>query len=76
MKPGEAMKAIALGVAPAMKARAFRKRRHSFNRAVTDGIVHVLNFQMVRLIRAERSSSIRAAAGFRMSPRSMAKILQ
>jgi hypothetical protein len=29
-----------------MKARAFRKRRHSFNRAASDGIVHVLSFQM------------------------------
>ncbi|MCS5722889.1 DUF4304 domain-containing protein [Herbiconiux sp. CPCC 203407] len=32
--------------APQLKALGFRKRRHSFNRSVGDGITHVLNFQM------------------------------
>lgn len=32
--------------APALKANGFRKRRHSFNRPASDGLVHVVNFWM------------------------------
>jgi len=32
--------------APLLKAARFKKRRHSFNRPGTDGIVHVVNFWM------------------------------
>jgi hypothetical protein len=32
--------------APMLKAAGFRKRRHGFNRAVADGIVHVVHFWM------------------------------
>jgi hypothetical protein len=33
-------------IAPALQAEGFRKRRHAFNRAAGDGIVHVIHFQM------------------------------
>jgi hypothetical protein len=42
----DAMKQIAAAAAPMLKAAGFRKRRHTFNRSVADGLVHVVNFQM------------------------------
>jgi len=42
----EPMTAVVRQTAPLMKSSGFRKRRHSFNRPATDGIVHVLSFQM------------------------------
>jgi hypothetical protein len=42
----EAMAQIVKALAPVLKHAGFRKRRHSFNRAATDGIVHVVSFQM------------------------------
>ena len=32
--------------APLLRSSGFKKRRHSFNRAVADGLVHVVNFWM------------------------------
>lgn len=40
----QAMAAVVKFSAPTLKAEGFRKRRHSFNRATTDGMVHVINF--------------------------------
>jgi Domain of unknown function (DUF4304) len=42
----EAMAATVRHVAPVTRGHGFRKRRHSFNRAALDGIVHHLSFQM------------------------------
>jgi hypothetical protein len=42
----EAMARIVRSLAPTFKQAGFRKRRHSFNRAAEDGIVHVVSFQM------------------------------
>ena len=39
------MKWIVDQIHPELKARGFRKRRHSFNRSVEDGVVQVINFQ-------------------------------
>ncbi len=41
----EQLTAIVGHVAPALKSAGFRKRRHAFNRAASDGITHVLSFQ-------------------------------
>lgn len=38
------MAAIVAAHAPTLKAAGFKKRRHSFNRLMDDGIVHVINF--------------------------------
>jgi hypothetical protein len=46
MTYAEAMAGAVRDSAPLMKADGFRKQRHSFNRAVDDGIVHHLSFQM------------------------------
>jgi Domain of unknown function (DUF4304) len=43
-----AMAAVVSELAPLFKDRDFRKRRHTFNRAASDGIVHVVAFQMGR----------------------------
>jgi hypothetical protein len=45
-KPADAMAAVVTGVAPLLKAAGFRKKRHTFNRSVEPGMVHVVNFQM------------------------------
>jgi hypothetical protein len=42
----ERMAAIVSDLAPLLKNERFRKRRHSFNRVVADGIVHVVYFWM------------------------------
>lgn len=42
----EAMKEIVAAAAPLLKSAGFRKRRHTFNRTVDDGLIHVVNFQM------------------------------
>ncbi|WP_433164500.1 DUF4304 domain-containing protein [Kribbella sp. CA-247076] len=42
----EAMKQIVAAAAPLLKSAGFRKRRHSFNRLVGDGLAHLVNFQM------------------------------
>lgn len=42
----ERMAAMVSELAPLLKPERFRKRRHSFNRAVSDGIVHVVYFWM------------------------------
>jgi hypothetical protein len=42
----EAMKKIVGEAAPMLKAVGFKKRRHTFNRAVEDGLIHLVNFQM------------------------------
>jgi hypothetical protein len=44
----EALASIVTSVGPMLKAAGFRKRRHSFNRSVADGITHVLSFQAGR----------------------------
>jgi Domain of unknown function (DUF4304) len=41
-----AMEQIVEDAAPLMRASAFRKRRHSFNRTMPDGLVHVVSFWM------------------------------
>jgi hypothetical protein len=46
--PAEALAAIVAIVAPMLKAAGFRKRRHSFNRSVADGMTHVIGFQAGR----------------------------
>jgi hypothetical protein len=40
------MKDVVRSVAPLLKRAGFRKRRHTFNRTLEPGLVHVLNFQM------------------------------
>jgi hypothetical protein len=35
-------------LAPVLKATGFKKQRHTFNRSMEPGLVHVLNFQMGR----------------------------
>jgi hypothetical protein len=40
------MAAVVATHAPRLRAAGFRKRRHSFNRAVADGLVHVVHFWM------------------------------
>ncbi len=40
------MKQIVAIAAPLLKSAGFKKRRHTFNRAVKDGLVHLVNFQM------------------------------
>ncbi len=42
------MKWIVDQIHPELKARGFRKRRHSFNRSVEDGVVQVINFEAGR----------------------------
>jgi hypothetical protein len=42
----EAMAQIVRTLAPLFKKAGFRKRRHSFNRLVEDGVVHVVDLQM------------------------------
>jgi len=42
----ESMAEIVKQLAPTLKDARFKKRRHSFNRAADDGIVHVVSFQM------------------------------
>lgn len=42
----EAMKQIVAAAAPLLKSAGFKKRRHSFNRRVEDGLVHLVAFQM------------------------------
>ncbi len=42
----ERMAAIVAQLAPLLKHEGFRKRRHCFNRLVSDGIVHVVYFWM------------------------------
>lgn len=42
----EAMKQIVAAAAPLLKSAGFRKRRHTFNRHVEDGLVQLVNFQM------------------------------
>lgn len=40
------MKQIVAVAAPLLKSAGFKKRRHTFNRRVEDGLVHLVNFQM------------------------------
>ena len=40
------MKNVVAVAAPDLKAAGFRKRRHSFNRLIDSGMVHVVNFWM------------------------------
>lgn len=42
----ESMERIAGLIGAFLKARGFRKRRHTFNRSTPDGLVHVVNLQM------------------------------
>jgi hypothetical protein len=42
----EAMKKVVAEAAPMLKSAGFKKRRHTFNRAVGDGLIHLVNFQM------------------------------
>ncbi|WP_328332124.1 DUF4304 domain-containing protein [Kribbella sp. NBC_00382] len=42
----EAMAQIVAVAAPLLKSAGFKKRRHTFNRRVEDGLVHLVNFQM------------------------------
>jgi hypothetical protein len=42
----EAMSGIVRECSPLLKGRGFKKRRHSFNRAAPDGLVHVAHFWM------------------------------
>ena len=42
----DAMKNVVAGLHAELKAAGFRKRRHTFNRSVEDGVVQVVNFQM------------------------------
>lgn len=42
----EAMTQIVAVAAPQLKSAGFKKRRHTFNRRVEDGLVHLVNFQM------------------------------
>ena len=42
----QAMDAVVASAVPLMKEKAFRKRRHTFNRSRENGVVAVLNFQM------------------------------
>lgn len=44
--PAIAMDAIVSTVHPALKAAGYRKRGRGFNREPTDGVVHVIHFQM------------------------------
>jgi hypothetical protein len=44
----DALASIVASVGPMLKAAGFRKRRHSFNRSVADGMTHVLSFQAGR----------------------------
>src|SRR3954467_10832243 len=41
------MREVVDAIAPDLKA-GFRKRRNTFNRAASTGVVHVVNFQMAR----------------------------
>jgi hypothetical protein len=45
-KPATAMAQVVASIAPSLKARGFKKQRHSFNRVAEPGLVHVINFQM------------------------------
>ena len=42
----EAMASVVAHIAPILRGANFRKRRHTFNRPVERGMVHVVNFQM------------------------------
>ena len=42
----DAMAAFVRTIHPDLKRAGFRKRRHTFNRSVEDGVVQVVNFQM------------------------------
>ena len=44
--PAESMAAVVTHCAPILKSSGFRKRRHSFNRALPSDLVHVVDFQM------------------------------
>jgi hypothetical protein len=37
---------VVRAVAPTLKARGFKKQRHTFNRMAEPGLIHVVNFQM------------------------------
>ena len=45
-EPAKAMASVVSTIAPLLKAAGFRKRRHGFNRAMSDSLVQVVNFQM------------------------------
>ncbi len=44
----ETMATVVRGIHPLLKEAGFRKRRHTFNRSVEEGIVQVIRFQMAQ----------------------------